>query len=656
MSSADISDIAEITITLPDGSRRRYPKGVTAEEVVKDLDRRLARDALAVEFNGQVLELFRVLEEDGEFRVLTWEDEAGRYSYRHTAAHILAQAVKRLYPEAKLAIGPPIDDGFYYDIDLDRSLTPDDLAAIEAEMQKIIKEDLPLERFELPREEAIQLMEERGEPYKVELIKELPRDETISFYRQGDFIDLCRGRHVASTGQIRAVKLLNVAGAYWRGDENKTMLQRIYGTAFPSKKELDEYLWRLEEAKKRDHRRLGPELDLFHFDDVAPGYVFWHPKGTVIYNELIRFSRELQSAAGYMEVRTPDIMKSDLWRQSGHWEHYRDNMFLMQEDEHTVYGAKPMNCPGHCLIFRSRTRSYRDLPLRISEYGHLSRYERSGTLHGLLRVRGLVQDDAHLFVREEQIEDEILHCLELVEKVYGETFQMEYDIDLSTRPEQFMGDPELWDRAEAALARALERAGRPYKISPGEGAYYGPKLDFHVTDSLGRRWQCATIQLDYQLPQRFDLTYAGEDGQPHRPVMIHRAIIGSLERFIGIMIEHYGGAFPTWLSPVQVRTIPVSDEFISYARQVAGTLAANGVRQEVDDRNEKVGWKIRQAQLEKIPYMLIVGARESESRQVSVRHRSKGDLGSWPLDRFVQLLVEEIQGRHNAPTAAENLR
>ena len=639
---------SEITLTLPDGSQRRYPKGIRAEEVVRDLGSRLARSALAVKLDDEVLELFRPLERSGSFLVLTWDSEEGRYCYRHTAAHVLAQAVKRKFPDAKLGIGPPIEDGFYYDIDLPRSLTPEDLAAIEDEMKAILAADLPLERFELDREEALELMRRRDEPYKVELIQSLGEDEVISFYRQGEFVDLCRGPHVASTGRIKAVKLLHVAGAYWRGDEKRPMLQRIYGTAFPSQQELEQYLWRLEEAKKRDHRKLGPELDLFHFEDVAPGYVFWHPKGTIVYNELIRFSRELQEPAGYLEVRTPDILKADLWRQSGHWDHYRDNMFLI-EDDGVIYGAKPMNCPLHVLIYRSRTRSYRDLPLRYAEYGHLARFERSGTLHGLLRVRGLVQDDAHLFVRPDQVEDEILHCLELIETVYTRTFEMPYDIDLSTRPEKFMGDPALWDRAEDALRSALERAGRSYRVSEGEGAFYGPKLDFHVTDSLGRRWQCATVQLDFQFPERFDLTYTGEDGQLHRPVMIHRAIIGSLERFIGVLIEHYGGAFPTWLAPVQARVIPVADAVVPYAREVAARLKARGLRVEVDERNEKMGWKIRQAQLEKIPYMLVVGAREAEAGTVSVRHRSLGDLGVESLDRLAAWLEAEVRERRNQP-------
>lgn len=633
-----------IEIVLPDGSRRAYPRGVRAADVVRDIGPRLARDAIAVKVNGEILELFRTLDEGGDFVVLTWRDEDGRYCYRHTAAHVLAQAVKRLYPDAELAIGPPIEEGFYYDIDMDRRLTPEDLEEIEAEMARIIAEDLPLERFELPRDEALRLMEERGEPYKIELINDLGDDEVISFYRQGEFVDLCRGPHAASTGRLKAVKLLNVAGAYWRGDEKRPMLQRIYGTAFDSEKELEEFLWRREEARRRDHRRLGPELDLFHFDDVAPGYAFWHPKGTTVYNELVRFSRELQERWGYQEVRAPDILKTDLWHISGHWEHYRDNMFLI-EDEGTTYGVKPMNCPGHALIFKARTRSYRELPLRMAEYGHLSRFERSGTLHGLLRVRGFVQDDAHLFVREDQIEDEILHCLEIVDEIYGRTFQMEYSIDLSTRPDEFMGEPELWDRAESMLASALQRAGRSYRVAEKEGNFYGPKLDFHVVDSLGRRWQCATVQLDFQMPQRFDLVYSGEDGREHRPVMIHRAIMGSLERFIGILLEHFAGAFPTWLSPVQVRVIPVADDFAGYAHQVRERLASRGLRVEVDARDEKVGWKIRQAQVEKIPYMLVVGGREVEAGTVAVRHRERGDLGVFPVDDLVEQLEAEVRER-----------
>jgi len=645
---AQVEEPGEIEIILPDGSRRTYPRGVRAADVVRDIGPRLARDAIAVKLDDEILELFRTLDRGGRFVVLTWKDEEGRYCYRHTAAHVLAQAVKRLYPDADLAIGPPIDDGFYYDIDLDKRLTPDDLEAIEAEMRRIIAEDLPLERFELPREEALRLMEERGEPYKIELINDLGDDQVISFYRQGEFVDLCRGPHAASTGRIKAVKLLNVAGAYWRGDENRPMLQRIYGTAFESEQELQEFLWRREEARRRDHRRLGPELDLFHFDDVAPGYAFWHPKGTIIYNELVRLSRELQSRYGYQEVRAPDILKTDLWRISGHWEHYRENMFLI-EDEGTVYGVKPMNCPGHALIFKARTRSYRDLPLRMAEYGHLNRFERSGTLHGLLRARGFVQDDAHLFVREDQIEDEILHCLALVDEIYGRIFEMDYSIDLSTRPDDFMGDPALWDRAESMLASALERAGRSYRVAEKEGNFYGPKLDFHMVDSLGRRWQCATVQLDFQMPQRFDLVYTGEDGREHRPVMIHRAIMGSLERFIGILLEHFAGAFPTWLSPVQARVIPVAADYAGYARQVRDRLAGRGLRAEVDERNEKVGWKIRQAQLEKVPYMLVVGAREAEAGTVAVRHRDQGDLGVMPVDALVDQLAAEVESRSLRP-------
>jgi len=645
-----------LEITLPDGSKRQYPRGTLLADIVKDIGPGLARAALAVRLNGRVLELFRPLEEGGELAVLTFDDEDGRYSYRHTASHVLAQAVKRLFPEAKLGIGPPIEDGFYYDIDVGRPLTPDDLEKIEAEMERIRQEDLPLERFELPREEAIRLMEEKGETYKVELIHDLPPDEVISFYRQGEFVDLCRGPHVASTGRLKHLKLLHVAGAYWRGDETQPMLQRIYGTAFERKQDLEQFLWRREEAKRRDHRRLGPELDLFHFDDVAPGYVFWHPKGTIIYNELVNFSRQLQEGHGYQEVRTPDVMKVELWQRSGHWDYYRENMFLAQQED-TLYGVKPMNCPGHCLIFRSRVRSYRELPLRLAEYGHLSRFERSGALHGLLRVRGMVQDDAHLFITPEQIEDEIAHCLQLVEAVYGRTFEVPYEIDLSTRPEEFMGDPALWDRAEAMLESALNKAGRRYNVAPGEGAFYGPKLDFHFTDSLGRRWQCATVQLDFQMPEKFDLTYVGTDGRPHRPVMIHRAILGTLERFIGVLIEHYAGAFPTWLAPVQVKIMPVSQGHRAYAQEVVDALERRGVRVVLDDRDEKLGYKIRQAQAEKVPYMLVVGDREAAEETVSVRSRDGGDVGSMPLGDFVAAVAREIRERHNrltigAPAAA----
>lgn len=447
------------------------------------------------------------------------------------------------------------------------------------------------------------------------------------------------------------VKLLSVSGAYWRGDERRPMLQRIYGTAFETEQQLAEFLWRREEARRRDHRRLGPELDLFHFDEVAPGFAFWHPKGTVVYNELVRLSRELQERAGYQEVRTPDILRAELWHRSGHWEHYRGNMFLM-EVEGEAYGVKPMNCPGHCLIYASRLRSYRELPLRLAEYGHLARLERSGTLHGLLRVRGMTQDDAHLFVREDQIEDEILGVLRLLDAIYRETFELDYDIELSTRPESFMGDPVLWEKAEQALAAALRRAGRPYRVNPGEGAFYGPKLDFHMTDSLGRRWQCATIQLDFQLPLRFDLRYVGPDGRDHRPVMIHRAVMGTLERFIGILVEHYGGAFPTWLAPVQVRVIPVADAYLDYAEAVRARLAADGVRVEVDERDEKVGYKIRAAQLEKVPYMLVVGERERAAGTVAVRHRDLGDLGAMALDAFADALREEIASRRTRPALA----
>lgn len=638
---------ARIEIELPDGSKRQVPRGTTPLEVAQEIGARLARDAVAARWNGEVIDLNRPLEEDGRLEILTFADEAGREVYRHSTAHLMAQAVKRLWPEARLAVGPPLEDGFYYDIETPRPLSTEDLEAIEKEMARIVAEDLPIRRRAVGRQEALDLFRARGERYKVEIIEAIPEDQPLTVYEQGEFVDLCRGPHLPSTGRIKAFKLTGVAGAYWRGDERGPMLTRIYGTSFPSRKELEEHLQRLEEAKRRDHRKLGPELDLFHFEEVAPGYVFWHPKGATVYGLLEQFSRELQARHGYQEVRTPEILKVDLWHRSGHWDHYRENMFLI-EREGAHFGVKPMNCPGHCLIYRSRIRSYRDLPLRLAEYGRLARYERSGTLHGLLRMRGFEQDDAHLFVREDQIEAEIGRVLELVDAVYG-TFAMPYEIKLATRPDDFMGDPALWERAEAALARALEAAGRPYALAPGDGAFYGPKLDFYVIDSLGRKWQTATVQLDFQMPIRFDLTYVDAAGQEQRPVMIHRAIMGSLERFIGILIEHYAGAFPVWLAPVQVRVLPVSERQRDYARRVEERLREEGLRVEVDARDEKLGYKIRQAQVEKVPYMLVVGDREAQEGTVAVRSRDRGDLGSQPLEAFVQQVVAAVRERRGNP-------
>lgn len=638
-----IGGMATIQITMPDGSVREYEKGVTPARVAADIGPRLARGAVAAKLDGRLLGLGQPLSEGGHLQILTFNDEEGREVYRHSAAHVMAQAVKRLFPEARLAIGPAIEDGFYYDIDAPRSLSPEDLERIEAEMARIVQEDIPFERHVLDRDAALDFFRKRGEVYKVELIEDLPPDEEISLYRQGEFTDLCRGPHLPSTGRIKAFKLLGLAGAYWRGDEKRPMLQRIYGTAFDKKEDLEQFLWRREEAKKRDHRKLGPELDLFSFKEEAPGFCFWHPKGVIVYNALIDFSREVQARYGYQEVKTPPIMDIDLWKRSGHWDHYRDNMyFIDKEDEH--FAVKPMNCPAHCLLYKNKIRSYRDLPLRISEYGQLARFERSGTLHGLLRVRGFVQDDAHLFVREDQIQDEIGRVLEILDAIYA-PFQMPYHIKLSTRPDDYMGEPALWEKAEAALAAALEKAGRTYQLNPGDGAFYGPKLDFEVTDSLGRRWQCATVQLDFQLPVKFDLTYRDADGGETRPVMIHRAIMGSLERFIGILVEHYAGAFPVWLAPVQVKVLPIADRHAGYAREVAARLQEAAVRVEVDDRNEKIGARIRDAQMEKVPYMLVVGDKEAEAALVAVRSRRNGDEGAVPLGEFIDRIKREIGGR-----------
>ncbi|HLT58209.1 MAG TPA: threonine--tRNA ligase [Limnochordales bacterium] len=631
-----------VAVRLPDGAVREYPRGTTVAEVAKDLGGRIAREALVARVNGRLVDLSCRLESDAELELLTAESEEGLEVLRHSTAHVMAQAVKRLIPEAKLAIGPPIENGFYYDFDLPRPLTPDDLKQIEEEMRRIIKEDYPFSRDEMDREAAIRFYKERGEEYKVEILEELD-DPRPSFYQQGEFIDLCRGPHIPSTGRIKAFALRSVAGAYWRGDSRRPMLQRIYGTAFPSKAELDKYLEMLAEAEKRDHRRLGRELDLFSFREEAPGFVFWHPKGYQLYRTLVDFSRELQEPRGYLEVSTPWIYRTTLWETSGHWTHYKDNMFLIDAGGEKL-GVKPMNCPGHCLLYGQTVRSYRDLPIKFAEYGPLSRYEPSGTLHGALRVRGLHQDDAHIFLREDQIEEQILEVLELVDEIYR-AFGMKYTIKLSTRPDDYLGELETWERAEAALVRALEAAGREYIVNPKDGAFYGPKLDFDVTDALGRKWQCATVQLDFQFPERFDLTYVDRDGTHKRPVMIHRAIMGSLERFIGILVEHFAGAFPVWLAPVQARVLPIGMDHVEYAAGVRQALAAAGIRVELDDRNEKIGYKIREAQVQKIPYMLVVGGKEVEAGTVAVRHRRLGDQGSMPVAAVIERLRREIDSR-----------
>ena len=572
----------------------------------------------------------------------TFENKEYRDMYRHSTSHILAQAIKRLYPDAKLAIGPAIDDGFYYDIDCETTFTPETLEQLEAEMRKICKEKLKIERFELPRAEALKLMEEQGEPYKVELINDLPEDAIISFYKQGEFTDLCAGPHLDSTGRVKGngIKLMNVTGAYWRGDSNRKMLQRIYGTCFPSKTELEAYLNMLEEAKKRDHRKLGKELGLFMLTDEGPGFPFFLPKGMVLKNTLIDYWREVHKKYGYVEISTPMILNRQLWERSGHWGHYKQNMYTTVIDGED-YAIKPMNCPGGMLVYASEPHSYRDLPMRVGELGLVHRHELSGALHGLFRVRCFTQDDAHIFMTREQMKDEIKNVVKLFDEVYS-VFGLSYDIELSTMPEDHIGTVEEWEENQEILKSAITEMGKDYVINEGDGAFYGPKLDFHLADSLGRTWQCGTIQLDSQLPERFELEYTGEDGQKHRPVMIHRVVLGSIERFIGVITEHFAGAFPVWLAPVQVKVMPITDRTNEYAQSIADQLNALGMRVETDLRNEKIGYKIREAQMQKIPYMLVVGDKEAEAGTVSVRTRNGGDMGAMELDAFIAQIQEEI--------------
>ena len=577
----------------------------------------------------------------------TFENKEYRDMYRHTTSHILAQAVKRLYPEAKLAIGPSIDDGFYYDIDCDTVFTPETLTALEAEMRKICKEKLKLERFELPRAEALALMEEKNEPYKVELINDLPEDAVISFYKQGDFVDLCAGPHLDSTARVKGngIKLMNVTGAFWRGDSSRKMLQRIYGTCFPNKTELDAYLKRLEEAKKRDHRKLGKALGLYMLRDEGPGFPFFLPKGMVLRNTLIDYWRRVHKRYGYVEVSTPMMMNRQLWERSGHWGHYKDNMYTTVIDE-TDFAIKPMNCPGGMLVYASEPHSYRDLPLRVGDLGLVHRHELSGALHGLFRVRCFTQDDAHIFMTWGQMKDEIKNVVKLFDEVYS-VFGLKYTIEVSTMPEDHMGDEKDWDFATETLTQAVTEMGKDYVINEGDGAFYGPKLDFHLADSLGRTWQCGTIQLDMQLPERFELEYVGEDGQKHRPVMIHRVVLGSIERFIGVITEHFAGAFPTWLAPVQVKVMPITDRAADYAKEIAAKLDAMDIRVETDLRNEKIGYKIREAQMQKIPYMIVLGDKEAEAGTISVRTRTGGDMGAMEFDAFAAQLKEEIESMAN---------
>lgn len=629
-----------VKVTLKDGSVREYQAGISIGEIAEDISKGLARNALVGKLNNSVVDLAYKVEEDGALEILTFEDVEAKNAFRHTSSHILAQAVQRLFPGTKLGIGPAIADGFYYDFDSEHTFTPDDLAKIEKEMENIVKEDLPLERQEISREEAIKLFEDKGEKYKVELIQDLPEDTPITLYKQGDFVDLCAGPHVSSTGKIKALKLLSLAGAYWRGSEKNKMLQRIYGTSFAKKAELDEYLFRIEEAKKRDHRKLGQELKLFAIMDEGPGFPFFFPKGMVIRNELENYWRELHRKWGYQEVKTPIILTRQLWERSGHWYHYKENMYTTVIDEED-FAIKPMNCPGAMLIYNSDLHSYRDFPIRMGELGLVHRHELSGALHGLMRVRSFTQDDAHIFMLPSQITSEVKGVIDLVDTIYR-LFGFQYHVELSTKPEKAMGSDEMWEIATQALEQALKEKGMSYKINPGDGAFYGPKIDFHLRDSIGRTWQCGTIQLDFQLPEKFDLTYVGEDGQKHRPVMVHRTAFGSIERFIGILTEHYAGAFPTWLAPVQVKVLPITERHAPYAKKLADDLFKANVRVELDDRNEKIGYKIREAQLEKVPYMLVVGDKEMGNNTVAVRKRGQGDQGTVDYETFKKDLIQEI--------------
>ena len=629
-------------ITLKDGSIKEVENGISVLDLAKSISEGLARMATCAKVNGKVRDLRYKITEDSEVEICTFENsEDGKKAYWHTAAHIMAQAIKRIYGDnVKLTIGPAIDKGFYYDFDVKENISSDDFEKIEAEMKKIIKEDLPIERFSLPREEAIKFMKENGEEYKVELIEELPDDEEISFYKQGEFTDLCAGPHLMSTGKVKAVKILSSSGAYWRGDEHNKMLQRFYGISYPKASQLEEYLNMLEEAKKRDHKKLGKELELFMIAPEGPGFPFFLPKGMVLRNVLEDFWRDIHRKNGYVEIKTPMILNEELWHRSGHWDHYKENMYTTKIDN-VDYGIKPMNCPGGMIVYKSKMHSYKDLPIRAGELGLVHRHEKSGELNGLFRVRCFTQDDAHIFCLPEQIEDEISRIIKLVDEVYS-IFGFEYTLELSTRPEDSMGSDEQWEMAEGALKKVLKDLDMPYELNEGDGAFYGPKIDFHIKDSLGREWQCGTIQLDFQMPERFDLTYIGEDGEKHRPVMLHRVIFGSIERFIGVLIENYAGAFPTWLAPVQVKLLPIADAHVDYANEVKAKLEDVGIRVELDDRNEKIGYKIREAQLQKIPYMLILGDKERESNSVGVRSRKDGDIGAMDLDEFIAKIVEEI--------------
>ena len=632
-------------ITLKDGSKKEYAEAKSVIDIAADISEGLARVACAGEVDGEVVDLRHVVDKDCELSILTFEDEGGKGAFRHTTSHIMAQAIKRLYPDVKLAIGPSIADGFYYDIYSENPITTEDLAKIEVEMKKVVKEALPITRFTKSREEAIAFFKEKNEPYKVELIEDLPEDAEISFYQQGEFVDLCAGPHLMTTKPVKAFKLTSIAGAYWRGSEKNKMLTRIYGTSFTKKADLEEYITRMEEAKKRDHRKLGKELGLFMMSDEGPGFPFFLPKGMVLKNTLLDYWREIHQKAGYVEISTPIMLARHLWETSGHWDHYKENMYTTVIDDQD-FAIKPMNCPGGILVYQSEPRSYRDLPLRMGELGLVHRHEKSGQLHGLMRVRCFTQDDAHIFMMPEQIREEIKGVAKLIDEVY-QLFGFKYHVELSTRPEDSMGSDEDWEMATDALRGALDDLGLNYVVNEGDGAFYGPKIDFHLEDSIGRTWQCGTIQLDFQLPLRFNCEYVGADGEKHRPIMIHRVAFGSIERFIGILIEHFAGAFPTWLAPVQVKVLPISDKYMDYAEKVVNELKESGIRVEIDTRAEKIGYKIREARLQKIPYMLVVGAKEEEEGKVSVRSRFLGDEGAKDLGEFITSIKAEIKSREN---------
>ena len=630
-------------VTLKDGSSKEYASAMSVIDIAKDISEGLARVACAGEVDGERVDLRHVVDRDCSLSILTFDDKGGCDAFRHTTSHIMAQAIKRLWPDVKLAIGPSIDDGFYYDIDSERTITEEDFPAIEEEMKKIAKEDIKLERFELPRAEAIKLMEDAGEPYKVELIRDLPEDAIISFYKQGDFTDLCAGPHLMSTKPVKAVKLMKVAGAYWRGNEKNKMLTRIYGTSYTKASDLEEYITRLEEAKKRDHRKIGKEMKLFMMADEGPGFPFFLPNGMILRNELMKYWREVHYRNGYQEIETPVMLNQGLWVTSGHWDHYKDNMYTSTIDEE-LFCIKPMNCPGSILVYKNEPRSYRDLPLRYAEVGLVHRHEKSGALHGLMRVRAFHQDDAHEFISMEQVGEEVEHIVKLINEVY-EKLDFVYHIELSTMPDDHMGSLEDWEKATNGLKSALEKMGLPYEINEGDGAFYGPKIDFHVEDCIGRTWQCGTIQLDFQLPQNFDLKYTGSDGLEHMPVMIHRVVFGSVERFIGVLTENCAGKFPTWLSPVQVKVLPISDKFLDYSTKVLNRLKEAGIRAVLDDRSEKIGYKIREARLERVPYMLILGQKEEEAGNIAVRSRFLGDEGARDLEEFIKDVRAEIDER-----------